>query len=221
MTRVVLATGNAGKLREFAQLLAGAGLELVPQSAFAVPSVAETGLTFVENALIKARHAALHTGLPALADDSGLEVDALGGAPGIWSARYARLPQPDLRGLDPFLTAAQLADDPAGGDDAANNARLLAALQGVPAGSRRARYHCAIAWLRHAADPVPLLAHGTWEGAIATTPAGGGGFGYDPLFLLADGRTAAQLADADKHAVSHRGAALRDLLRQLRAAPAG
>jgi XTP/dITP diphosphohydrolase len=143
--RVVLATSNRGKLREFSQLLADAGFELVAQGDFGgpqtVPPVAETGLTFLENALIKARHAALHTGLPALADDSGLAVDGLGGAPGIWSARYTLLPAASLAGLDPFAVARQLAVDTRHGDDAGNNARLLAALAGAPAEARRGRYH--------------------------------------------------------------------------------
>lgn len=214
--KVVLATSNRGKLREFAQLLAGAGLEVVAQGDFTgaqtVPPVAETGLTFVENALIKARHAALHTGLPALADDSGLAVDGLGGAPGIWSARYTLLPAPSLVGLDPFAVAAQLATDPRSGDDAANNARLVAALEAAPEAARTARYHCVLAFVRHAADPVPLIAAGAWEGRITTTPSGTGGFGYDPLFVLPCGRTAAAMPDAEKHAQSHRGAALRAFL---------
>lgn len=223
--RVVLATTNRGKQREFAQLLAGAGLEVLAQSDFtgaqAVPSVAETGLTFVENALLKARHAAWHTGLPALADDSGLAVVGLGGAPGIWSARYTALPAPTLVGLDPFVVAAQLAADPRPGDDAANNARLLAALAADPTASRAACYHCVLAFVRHAADPVPLLAHGTWQGRITLEPRGLGGFGYDPLFELADGRTAAELPDAEKHALSHRGTALRSFLVAWRALAVG
>jgi len=214
--RVVLATSNRGKLREFAQLLAGAGFELVAQGDFvgtqAVPPVAETGLTFLENALLKARHAALHTGLPALADDSGLSVDGLGGAPGIWSARYTLLPADSLVGLDPFAVAAALALDTRHGDDAGNNARLLSALAGAPPAARRGRYHCALAFVRHAADPVPLVAAGSWEGRIGLTPRGEGGFGYDPLFEVADGRTAAELPDTEKHALSHRGAALRSFL---------
>ena len=214
--RVVLATSNRGKLREFAQLLAGAGFELVAQGDFvgtqAVPPVAETGLTFLENALLKARHAALHTGLPALADDSGLSVDGLGGAPGIWSARYTLLPADSLVGLDPFAVAAALALATRHGDDAGNNARLLSALAGAPPAARRGRYHCALAFVRHAADPVPLVAAGSWEGRIGLTPRGEGGFGYDPLFEVADGRTAAELPDTEKHALSHRGAALRSFL---------
>ena len=220
--RVVLATSNRGKLREFSQLLADAGFELVAQGDFtgsqAVPPVAETGLTFLENALIKARHASLHTGLPALADDSGLSVDGLGGGPGIWSARYTLLPADSLQGLDPFAVAAQLATDTRHGDDAGNNARLLAALAGASPEARRGRYHCALAFVRHAADPVPLVAAGSWEGRIGTAPRGEGGFGYDPLFEVADGRTAAELPDAEKHAQSHRGQALRAFLEVYRAA---
>ncbi|MFO1426929.1 MAG: RdgB/HAM1 family non-canonical purine NTP pyrophosphatase [Steroidobacteraceae bacterium] len=186
--RVVLATGNRGKLAEFADLLAPAGLEFVPQSELGVDSPEETGATFAANALLKARHAAARTGLPAMADDSGLEVDALGGAPGVRSARYA--------GED--------------ATDARNVAKLLAALAGVPAARRRARFHCAIALVRSADDAAPLLADGCWEGEIIEAPRGAGGFGYDPVFLdPASGRTAAELAPAQKHARSHRGAAAR------------
>jgi XTP/dITP diphosphohydrolase len=192
--RVVLATGNAGKLREFAELLGPAGLEFEPQSAFAVPPADETGGTFVANALIKARHAAAHTGLPAMADDSGLEVDALGGAPGVYSARYAG----------------------AGATDARNIEQLLGALGDVPDPRRTARFRCVIALVRTADDPAPLLAEGSWEGAILRAPRGSGGFGYDPVFLdAASGLTAAELPSAKKHARSHRGAALRALLARL------
>lgn len=199
--RVVLATGNLGKLREFADLLGPAGFEFEPLSAFGVESPPETGHTFVDNALLKARHAAACTGLPAMADDSGLEVDALGGAPGVRSARYAAPP-----------------GSHASPGDAANVAKLLHELRGVPPDARTARFRCAIALLRHAEDPVPLIGAGTWEGRILEQPCGGGGFGYDPVFEdLASGRSAAELTSAEKHARSHRGTALRALLAQLRA----
>jgi XTP/dITP diphosphohydrolase len=194
MRRVVLATGNAGKVREIAALLAPLGLEIVPQTALGIASAEETGDTFTANALLKARHAARAARLPALADDSGIEVDALGGRPGVWSARYAG----------------------PGASDADNNALLLAELAGVPAADRTARYRCVIAYMRHSDDPAPLLAQGSWEGAIATAPMGSGGFGYDPLFIpLGQHGTAAQMSPADKNLVSHRGKALAALLRLL------
>ena len=198
--RLVVATGNAGKLREFGALL-GPGVELLPQQALGVASVAETGLTFAANALLKARHAARATGLPALADDSGLEVDALGGAPGVWSARYAG----------------------PGATDAANNARLLAALAGVPAAARTARYRCVLALVRGPDDPVPLVAAGCWDGWIGVAPRGAGGFGYDPLFVVdpATGQTAAELDPAAKNARSHRGEALRALAAGLASSAGG
>ncbi len=184
---LVLATGNAGKLREFRALLADLAIEVVPQSEFDVPTVPETGLTFIENALIKARNAARHTGLPALADDSGLAVDALHGRPGIYSARYSG---PDA-------------------DDLANNRKLLEELAGVPEQERGARYHCILVFLRDAEDPVPLVCEGAWEGRIAPAPRGEGGFGYDPLFLPADGEgSAAELDPAIKNRCSHRGRAM-------------
>jgi XTP/dITP diphosphohydrolase len=192
--RVVLATGNAGKQREFAALLAPRDFEVVLQTTLGIDSADETGTTFEANALIKARHAARAAGLPALADDSGLEVDALDGRPGVWSARYA----------GPAAT------------DADNNALLLHELRDVPAGARRARYRCVIAWVSHADDPAPLIAAGSWEGAIAMAPAGEGGFGYDPLFIPEGlAISAAQMTAADKNAVSHRGVALAELLRLL------
>jgi XTP/dITP diphosphohydrolase len=192
--RVVLATGNAGKQREFAALLAPRALEVVLQTTLGIEPAEETGSTFEANALIKARHAARLAGLPALADDSGLEVDALGGRPGVWSARYAG---PDAT-------------------DAANNALLLHELRDTPAERRTARYRCVIAWVSRADDPAPLIASGAWEGRIALQPAGEGGFGYDPLFIP-EGLTisAAQMVSADKNAVSHRGLALADLMRRL------
>lgn len=193
--RVVLASGNRGKLREFAELLAPLHFSIEPQSTFGIEPPPETGATFAENALIKARHAASISGLPALADDSGLEVDVLGGAPGVRSARYA--------------------GDPASDDD--NIDRLLQALAATPMAQRGARFRCAIAFVRSADDPAPLLAHGKWEGHILTARRGAGGFGYDPVFEdIASGRTAAELHGAAKNALSHRGMALRALLEQLR-----
>ena len=194
MPILVLATGNRGKQREFSELLEGSAWEVRLQSGYGVPEADETGLTFVENAILKARNAAHHTGLPAVADDSGIVVDALGGAPGIYSARYAG----------------------PGASDADNLAKLLAAMEGVPGPRRTCRYVCVLAFLRHAEDPSPLLAHGSWEGQLALSPAGEGGFGYDPLFFVpALGCTAAQLASERKHALSHRGQALRQLVAQL------
>jgi XTP/dITP diphosphohydrolase len=194
---VVLATGNRGKLAEFQQLLGDSGFDVLPQSQFGIEPPEETGTTFEANALLKARHAAQLTGLPALADDSGLEVDALGGAPGVYSARYA--------GVD--------------AGDAANTAKLLAALATVPESQRAARFRCVIAFVRTADDATPLLAHGAWPGRILAAPRGAGGFGYDPVFLdIASGLSAAELDAAAKNARSHRGAALRELLQQLGAA---
>jgi XTP/dITP diphosphohydrolase len=193
--RVVLATGNAGKQREFAQLLAPVGMEILTQSALGIVPAEETGTTFEANALLKARHAALGARLPALADDSGIEVDALDGRPGVWSARFAG---PDAT-------------------DADNNALLLAELATRPLAARTARYRCVIAYVRFADDPAPLFAHGSWEGRIASAPAGDGGFGYDPLFIPKGlDITAAQMTPSDKNAVSHRGAALAALLRLMR-----
>ena len=191
----MLATANPGKLSELAALLADLGVEVIAQGVLGVPSAAETGSSFEENALIKARHAALLTGLAAVADDSGLEVDALNGAPGIHSARYAG---PDASDRD-------------------NNARLLRELEGKTL--RIARYRCVLAYLAKA-DSEPVLCAAAWEGAIATTPRGAGGFGYDPLFLVAgdrEQRTAAELAPAEKNRISHRAQALQ----QLRAVIAG
>ena len=204
MTELVLASDNAGKIAEIRAIVAEFGLIVRPQGEFGIRSAEETGTTFLANALLKARHAARLSGQAALADDSGLEVDALGGAPGVYSARYA----------GPAAT------------DAANNAKLLEALAGF-AGPRTARYRCVIVVVRTADDPAPLVADGTWEGAIAHAPRGSGGFGYDPLFLVAgdpDGRTAAEWAAAEKNTVSHRGqalAALRARLADHVAAPPG
>ena len=195
--RVVVATANAGKLREFQDLL-GADWALVAQGELGIQSVEETGETFLDNALLKARHASAVSGLPAIADDSGLEVDALGGAPGIYSARYA--------GAD--------------GDDEANNEKLLTALEGVSPDRRTARYRCVIALVRSADDAEPLVADGSWEGRIAGARRGSGGFGYDPLFLDPEtGLHAAELSSAEKHARSHRGKAIRALRSQLSGLP--
>lgn len=191
MQRIVLASNNPGKAREMQTLLQGMNIELIAQSFYYVPGVAETGLTFVENALIKARHACEHTGLAAIADDSGLEVEALAGEPGIYSARYAG----------------------EGADDAANNRRLLDELIDAPAAERKARYICIIAYLRHSRDPDPLICRGTWEGQIIECPRGENGFGYDPLFYLpALECTAAELDVQTKNRISHRGQALRALI---------
>ena len=187
--RVVLASGNAGKAREIGALLGPAGIEVLSQAGFGLESAEETGATFIENALIKARHAAAGSGLPAIADDSGLVVDALDGAPGIHSARYA-----------------------GGGGDAANVARLLAAMESIPGAARTARFVCVAVYLRHAADPLPLVCQGLWEGRIADAPRGAGGFGYDPVFLPAgDPRTAAELPAEEKNRLSHRGRAFAEL----------
>jgi XTP/dITP diphosphohydrolase len=191
-SRWVLATGNRGKAAELSALLASAGLtwQLTAQAELGVSSPPETGATFVENALLKARHAALATGLPAIADDSGLVVPALGGAPGVRSARYA--------GED--------------ADDRANVAKLLAALA-APGLERSAKFHCVLVALEHAEDPAPLIATGTWAGAIALEPRGAGGFGYDPVFFVPElDCTAAQLTAEQKNRMSHRGAALRRLV---------
>lgn len=191
--RIVLASGNAGKLAEFSQLLAPLAIEVIPQGQLGVTDVAETGLTFVENAIIKARHASQVTGLPALADDSGLEVDALQGAPGIYSARFAGEPR----------------------SDQANNAKLLAALEGVAAAQRSARYRCVLVYLRHSNDPTPLICQGTLNGQIGLAAQGEQGFGYDPIFVLDNQQSAAQLSAQEKHRISHRGQAVRQLLAQL------
>ncbi len=194
LKEVVLASANAKKLREMQSLLAGSGLAVQSQSELSVPEVPETGLTFVENAIIKARNAARHTGLPAIADDSGLEVDALGGEPGIYSARYA----------GPNAT------------DAANLAKLLERMSGVPQTDRAARFQCVIVLMEHANDPTPLIFQGTWEGRITTAAAGSGGFGYDPVFHVpTHGCTAAELDPVTKNRLSHRGQALAALVAML------
>jgi XTP/dITP diphosphohydrolase len=194
VVKAVLASGNAGKLREFAQLLAARDIELIAQSALGIAAPEETGATFLDNALLKARHAAGRSGLAALADDSGLEVDALGGRPGVWSARYAG----------------------AGASDGDNCALLLRELGGVPQPRRSARYRCVLVFLRHPADPAPVVARGVWEGQILSAPRGAGGFGYDPLFQpqgLAG--SVAELPAQQKNLLSHRGQALRALLAAL------
>ena len=188
--KVVVATGNRGKLAEFERLLVPLGLECVSQGELGIGEVDETGLSFVENALLKARHAARVTGLPALADDSGLCVDALDGAPGLYSARYAGTH----------------------GDAAANIAKLLSALDGIEDAHRDAYFHCTLALLRHPDDPRPLIAEGEWRGRILHAPRGEGGFGYDPVFLdTGTGLTAAELDPATKNRISHRGLALATL----------
>jgi XTP/dITP diphosphohydrolase len=192
MQQLVIASNNPGKLREISRILAPLGFEAVPQAAFNVPEAEEPHVTFIENCLTKARHAARLTGLPALADDSGICVDALGGAPGVYSARYAGEPKSDQR----------------------NNEKLIAELAGKS--NRRAHYYCVIVYLRHADDPQPIIAEGSWHGEIIDTPRGDGGFGYDPYFWLPElGKTGAEL-DADvKNGMSHRGVALRALVGRL------
>jgi XTP/dITP diphosphohydrolase len=195
--RVVLASANPGKLRELAALVAPFGFELVPQTELGIESIAETGPTFLENALLKARHAAAAARLPALADDSGIEVDALDGRPGVRSARFAH----------------------PGASDAANLALLIAELEGVAEARRGARYQCVVAWVGAADDPSPLIGRGTWEGRIALAPRGAGGFGYDPAFIPAgETRTAAELSADEKNQASHRAQALRALVAALKSA---
>jgi XTP/dITP diphosphohydrolase len=194
MKKLVIASANAGKLRELSQLFAELDYQLYPQADFDVPEVAETGTTFVENAIIKARNAAQHTGFAALADDSGIEVDALNGAPGVYSARFA--------GSD--------------ATDEANNALLVEKLRQVPEQQRSARYRAVIVYLRNAADPSPIICEGSWEGIIHLEPHGDGGFGYDPYFYLPEqGCTSAELSAEQKNKLSHRGQALRQLLEKL------
>lgn len=193
-SKIVLASNNAGKLKEFQQLLAERQLDVVPQAQCNVAEVEETGLSFVENAIIKARHAAKIAGLPAIADDSGLEVDFLDGAPGIYSARFSG----------------------ENANDAKNNQKLLELLKGVPDEQRRARFQCVLVYLRHPLDPTPLICQGTWEGRILTAPRGDKGFGYDPLFLdPASGLSSAELSKAEKNTRSHRAKALQCLLAKL------
>ncbi|HLX28480.1 MAG TPA: RdgB/HAM1 family non-canonical purine NTP pyrophosphatase [Casimicrobiaceae bacterium] len=195
MERLVLASGNVGKLREFRRLLDPLGLDVVPQSELGIDPAEEPHATFIENAFAKARHASAHSGLAALADDSGVCVDALGGAPGVRSARFAGEPLSDVR----------------------NNEALVAALRGVD--NRRAHYYCVLVLLRHAEDPEPIVAEGIWRGTIVDTPRGSGGFGYDPHFQDdLTGLTGAELPLARKNALSHRGKAMRRLIARLAAA---
>lgn len=194
MNQVVLASGNRGKVRELSALLADMEWEVVPQTQFNVSSVAETGTTFVENAIIKARHAAAETGLPAIADDSGIEIDALQGKPGVYSARFA-------------------------GENASDEANIqlaLEQLQGVPPEERTARFHCVLVFMRHAADPTPLICQGVWEGGILEQLQGENGFGYDPIFYVPTHQcSAAELTAEIKNSLSHRGKALKILQNKL------
>jgi len=195
MTKIVLASGNKGKLREFSSMFdthfAEAGVELVPQTELNVTDADETGLSFVENAIIKARHACAITGLPALADDSGIEVDALNGAPGIYSARYS------------------------GEGDQGNNAKLLDALKNVVEADRTARFQCVLVYMRHEKDPTPQVFQGSWEGRILTEPSGTEGFGYDPLFFVSsENCSAAELSRERKNEISHRGQAIKEFLQR-------
>jgi XTP/dITP diphosphohydrolase len=192
MSKIVLASSNAGKLREFRRLLGPLDIDVIAQGDLGIPDAPEPHVTFVENALAKARHASRHANLPALADDSGVCVDALGGAPGVQSARYAGDPRSDAR----------------------NNAKLIAALRGVA--DRRAHYYCVLVLVRHADDPEPIIAEGAWHGTIIDTPRGDGGFGYDPYFAdTGTGLTGAELPLETKNARSHRGQAIRVLIARL------
>lgn len=197
MSKIVLATGNKGKVKELASLLAAHQLEIIPQSDFNVPDVAETGTTFVENAIIKARHAAKITGLPAIADDSGLEVDVLNGAPGVYSARYA----------------SDINDNPSDDD---NTNKLLNALTNIPDDQRSARFHCVLVYMQHEHDPTPIICHGIWQGSISRTKQGDQGFGYDPVFWQNDLQlSSAQLPRDIKNKLSHRGQALAKLVQEI------
>ncbi len=190
MSKIVLATGNAGKVREMSSLLSDFGFEVLAQSDFNLVDAEETGSTFVENAIIKARHAAKETGLAAIADDSGLEVDALAGAPGVYSARYAGENASDQDNIN----------------------KLLAQMQGIPSEQRTARFHCVLVLMRHENDPTPIICHGTWQGHILLEPKGENGFGYDPVFWLPGLEcTSAQLPAEEKKRLSHRGQALKQL----------
>ena len=201
ISKIVLASSNAGKLRELQALLSPLALNVVAQSEFNVSDADETGLTFIENAIIKARHACAMTGLAAIADDSGLAVDALGGAPGVYSARYAD-DLTDSKGLE---------------RDKANNQKLLQALQGIPDQQRSAQFHCVLVFMRHAGDPTPIVCHGQWHGRILHAEAGSGGFGYDPLFWVEEyGCSSAQLPAETKNRLSHRAQASAELLLRLR-----
>jgi XTP/dITP diphosphohydrolase len=193
--RIVLASNNAGKVREIGQLLAGEAIEILPQSEFGAPEAEETGLTFVENAILKARNAAHYAGLPAIADDSGIEVDALNGAPGIYSARFAGK----------------------GASDSDNLHKLLDELKDIPEAKRTARFQCLMVYMRHENDPTPLIFQGTWEGRILFEPKGSGGFGYDPVFYVPTHDCAsAELSPDEKNRLSHRGQAIRQLVAALK-----
>ncbi|WP_411062161.1 XTP/dITP diphosphatase [Vibrio chagasii] len=195
MSKIVLATGNQGKVREMAGILSEFGFDVVAQSEFNVSEVAETGTTFIENAIIKARHAAKETGLPAIADDSGLEVDYLNGAPGIYSARYSGEDATDKQNIE----------------------KLLDAMQGVETEKRTARFHCVLVLMRHENDPTPLVCHGKWEGQILTEEHGENGFGYDPVFFVPEDNCAsAELDPSRKKQLSHRGKALASLFKALK-----
>jgi XTP/dITP diphosphohydrolase len=197
MKDIVLASSNKGKVREINQVLAGLDMVVRPQGEFDVVDAEETGLTFVENAILKARNAAQHTGLPAIADDSGLEVDALAGAPGIYSARFAG----------------------EGASDQANLEKLLDALQDTPEENRSARFQCLMVYMRHADDPTPLICQGSWEGRILTAACGSNGFGYDPVFYVPTHNcSSAELPAETKNQLSHRGQALRKLVTALQQA---
>ncbi|VAX01672.1 Nucleoside 5-triphosphatase RdgB (dHAPTP, dITP, XTP-specific) [hydrothermal vent metagenome] len=189
--KIVLASNNQGKVREISQMVAELEIEVVPQSDFNVPDADETGLSFVENAILKARQAAQLTGLPAIADDSGIEVDYLKGAPGIYSARYSGIGATDQQNLD----------------------KMLLALKDVPAAQRLARFQCLMVFMRHADDPTPFIAQGTWQGVITETASGDNGFGYDPIFYVPEHNcTSAQLSSEIKNSLSHRGQALKKLI---------
>lgn len=197
MQKIVLATNNQGKVNELQTLLANAGFDIIAQSQFNIPDADETGLTFIENALLKARHTAKLTGLPAIADDSGLAVDALDGQPGIYSARYAG----------------------EHGNDKSNNQKLLKALQNIPKEKRTAYFYCALVFMRHENDPTPIICLGKWDGLILNEEQGDGGFGYDPLFYVPElGCTAAQLTKEQKSQISHRGQALKQLIAKIKTA---
>jgi XTP/dITP diphosphohydrolase len=195
MQKIVLASNNKGKVREFGEMLASLDMEVLPQATFNIEDADETGLTFVENAIIKARHASTIAGLPAIADDSGLEVDFLNGAPGIYSARYSG----------------------EGASDEKNLLQLLEALKDVPAEKRTARFQCVLVYMRHAEDPTPIICQGSWEGVIITQPQGENGFGYDPVFYVPEYHcTSAQLKPEQKNKLSHRGIALAELVKKLK-----
>jgi XTP/dITP diphosphohydrolase len=201
MQKIILASSNAGKLKELKSLLSQLPVNIVAQSELDIDDAEETGLTFLENAIIKARHASAISGMPAIADDSGLAVDALGGAPGIYSARYAELPA-DIKG---FVR------------DQTNNTKLINALKHIPDEQRGAQFHCVLVYLRHATDPTPLVCHGQWHGTILHAAVGAGGFGYDPLFLVPGSAcSSAELSTTDKNQLSHRAQASRMLLAALK-----